>query len=372
MRKSIAAVALVAAGSLALLGLAPAAISAPAAPAADGVAIANKIVAKYSPNPKKIGPTTPLTSVPPKGKYVVMLSNGGDENKVLDESIMAAAKVLGWKSKELVGAVDPETQRKLYDQAISLKPNYIHISGIEPSTLSDLLVKAKKAGIVTICSACMSKPVASLEDTHIAGPRQLDLWGQMIAAYTVANTKGKANVQGITVPLYPILIRFDQSFEKNLKKLCPTCGYEANPQQLTDIFAGKTPSAVVSIMKANPNTNWLVSDLGGWMVGVPAALQAASLNGKAQIGGLTAGKSNIQGLKDGTESAWTGYSLPIVGWTVVDSMARNSVGMPYDTKDLPTQILTPQNIATVPLTAAGDYLGVKDYESQFKKLWGVK
>lgn len=372
MRKSIAAVALVAAGSLALLGLAPAAISAPAAPAADGVAIANKIVAKYSPNPKKIGPTTPLTSVPPKGKYVVMLSNGGDENKVLDESIMAAAKVLGWKSKELIGAVDPETQRKLYDQAISLKPNYIHISGIEPSTLSDLLVKAKKAGIVTICSACMSKPVASLEDTHIAGPRQLDLWGQMIAAYTVANTKGKANVQGITVPLYPILIRFDQSFEANLKKLCPTCTYEANPQQLTDIFAGKTPSAVVSIMKANPNTNWLVSDLGGWMVGVPAALQAASLNGKAQIGGLTAGKSNIQGLKDGTESAWTGYSLPIVGWTVVDSMARNSVGMPYDTKDLPTQILTPQNIATVPLTAAGDYLGVKDYESQFKKLWGVK
>jgi len=373
MRKSIAAVALVAAGSLALLGLAPAANSVPAAaPAADGVAVANKIVAKYSPTPKKIGPTTPLTAVPPKGKYVVVLSNGGDENKVLDESIAAAAKVLGWKYKELVGAVDPETQRKLYDQAISLKPNYIHISGIEPSTLSDLLVKAKKAGIVTICSACMSKPVASLEDTHIAGPRQLDLWGQMIAAYTVANTKGKANVQGITVPLYPILIRFDQSFEKNLKRLCPTCSYAANPQQLTDIFAGKTPAAVVSIMKANPNTNWLVSDLGGWMVGVPAALQAAGLNGKAQIGGLTAGKSNIQGLKDGTESAWTGYSLPIVGWTVVDSMARHSVGMPYDTKDLPTQILTPQNIGTAVLTPAGDYLGVKDYQAQFKKLWGVK
>ena len=373
MRKSIAAVALVAAGSLALLGLAPAANSVPAAaPAADGVAVANKIVAKYSPTPKKIGPTTPLTAVPPKGKYVVALSNGGDENKVLDESIAEAAKVLGWKYKELVGAVDPETQRKLYDQAISLKPNYIHISGIEPSTLSDLLVKAKKAGIVNICSACMSKPVASLEDTHIAGPRQLDLWGQMIAAYTVANTKGKANVQGITVPLYPILVRFDQSYEKNLKKLCPTCTYNANPQQLTDIFAGKTPAAVVSIMKANPNTNWLVSDLGGWMVGVPAALQSAGLNGRAQIGGLTAGKSNIQGLKDGNESAWTGYSLPIVGWTVVDSMARHSVGMPYDTKDLPTQILTPQNIGSVVLTPAGDYLGVKDYVAQFKKLWGVK
>ena len=373
MRKSIAAVAVVAAGSLALLGMAPAATSAPAAaPAADGVATAKKIVGKYSPNPKNIGIKTPLKKVPPKGKYVVMLSNGGDENKVLDEAIMAASKTLGWKSKELVGAVDPETQRKLFDQALSLKPNYIHISGIEPSTLSDLLVKAKKQGVVVVCSACMSKPVSALEDTHIAGPKQIDQWGQMIAAYTVANTNGKANVQGITVPLYPILIRFDQSYEKNLKKLCPTCSYKANPQQLTDIFAGKTPSAVVSLMKANPNTNWLVSDLGGWMTGVPAALESAGLNGKAQIGGLTAGKANIQGLKDGTESAWTGYSLPIVGWSVVDSFARNSIGQPYVTNSLPTQILTPQNIKTAVLTPEGDYLGVKNYEAEFKKLWGVK
>ncbi|MCX6433831.1 MAG: hypothetical protein NTX29_14025, partial [Actinobacteria bacterium] len=108
------------------------------------------------------------------------------------------------------------------------------------------------------------------------------------------------------------------------------------------------------------------------MVGVPAALQSAGLNGKAQIGGLTAGKSNIQGLKDGNESAWTGYALPIVGYSVVDSFARNSVGQPFVTNELPTQILTPQNINTAVLTPAGDYLGVKTYAQEFKKLWGVK
>ena len=373
MRKSIAAAALVAAASLALVGVAPAATSAPAAQPADtGVELAKKIVAKYSPNPKNIGITTKLNKVPPKGKFVVAISNGGDENKVLDEEIAKAAKVLGWKYKELVGAISPETQRKLFDQALSLKPNYIHISGIEPSTLSNLLVKANRQGVVVVCSACMSKPVAALKDTHISGPKMLDLWGQMIAAYTVANTKGKANVQGLTVPLYPILVRFDQSYEKNLKRLCPTCSYKANPLQLTDIFAGEVPAQVVNIMRANPNTNWLVSDLGGWVTGVPAALKSANLNGKAQIGGLTAGKANIQNLKEGTESAWTGYSLPIVGWSVVDSMARHSVGQPFVTNDLPTQILTPQNINSAVLTPAGDYLGVKDYQAQFKKLWGVK
>jgi ribose transport system substrate-binding protein len=367
MRKSIVAVAFTAAASLLVAGVAPAT----AATSAEdkGVTLAKAIVAKYNKTPANIGITTPLKKTPPKGKFVVMLSNGGDENKVLDEGIAAAAKTLGWKSKELVGAVTPETQRSLFSQALSLKPDYIHISGIEPSTLSDLLVKADKQGVVVVCSACMSKPVAALKDTHIAGPKMLDLWGQMIAAYTVASTNGNAKVQGVTVPLYPILIRFDQSYEKNLKRLCPSkCTYEANPQQLTDIFAGKTPQAVVNIVASNPGTNWIVSDLGGWVTGVASALD----NPAIQIGGLTAGKANIQGVKDGTESAWTGYSLPIVGWSVVDSFARDSVGQPFVTNDLPTQILTKQNAKTLVLTPAGDYLGVKNYVNEFKLLWRVK
>jgi ribose transport system substrate-binding protein len=367
MRKLTTAVAFIGAASLLVSGIAPAAFAANSQD--KGVTLSQAIVAKYNKTPTSIGITTPLKSVPPKGQFVVAISNGGDENKVLDQGIGAAAKTLGWKYRELVGAVSPETQRSLFSQALSLKPNYIHISGIEPSTLSDLLTKADKQGVVVVCSACMSKPTSALKDTHIAGPKTIDLWGQMIAAYSVAATKGNVKAQGITVPLYPILRRFDVSYAKNLKKLCPTkCTYEENDQQLTDIFAGKVPQAAVNIIASNPGTNWLVSDLGGWVTGVSAALK----NPGIAIGGLTAGKANIQGLKDGSESAWTGYSLPIVGWSVVDSMARDSIGMPFVKNELPTQILTKQNAKTLVLTAEGDYLGVKDYVKQFKKLWGVK
>ncbi len=360
-------VALVGAATLVISGVAPAAVS--ANPNDRGVKLAQAIVAKYNKTPTSIGITTPLKRVPPKGKFVVAISNGGDENKVLDEAINRAAKVLGWKYRELVGAVSPETQRSIFSQALSLKPDYIHISGIEPSTLSDLLVRANREKVVVVCSACMSKPVAALKDTHIAGPKTIDRWGQMIAAYTVASTKGNVKAQGITVPLYPILRRFDRSFARNLKRLCPSkCTYKENDQQLTDIFAGKVPQAAVNIVASNPGTNWLVSDLGGWVTGVSAALK----NPAIQIGGLTAGKANIQGLRDGSESAWTGYSLPIVGWSVVDSMARHSVGQPFVTNELPTQILTKQNAKSLVLTKDGDYLGVRDYQKQFKKLWGVK
>ena len=46
--------------------------------------------------------------------------------------------------------------------------------------------------------------------------------------------------------------------------------------------------------------------------------------------------------------------------------------MPFNTKDLPTQILTQANANSLVLTPAGDYLGVKNYIAQFKTVWGAK
>ena len=71
-----------------------------------------------------------------------------------------------------------------------------------------------------------------------------------------------------------------------------------------------------------------MSDLGGWVTGVSAAPVnvGAKHQRRPQIGGLTAGKANIQTLKNGHRVGWTGYSLPIVGYSVVDSIARYFVG----------------------------------------------
>jgi hypothetical protein len=92
---------------------------------------------------------------------------------------------------------------------------------------------------------------------------------------------------------------------------------------------------------------------------------------KPLIGGLTAGKAAIQALKDKTENAWTGYSLPIVGFSVIDSFARLWAGVPFAKADLPTQILTQKNVGTAVIDGAGNYVGVKGYEAQFKKVWGL-
>ena len=216
----------------------------------------------------------------------------------------------------------------------------------------------------------MSKPTGGLVDTHIAGPKMLDLWGQMIAAFTVANVKGTPNVQMFGISVYPILRRFDTAYQKNLKRLSPSATFKFNELD----FATGVPQQVGNVYKANPGTNMVTSDLGDFFIGVPQGLfNVGAKPGSAPlIGGLTAGKDAIQTLKSKTTNAWTAYSLPIVGYSVIDSFARYWTDTPFATADLPTQILTQKNIGTAVLTKDGDYLGVKDFQAQFKKVWGIK
>jgi len=361
MRKSIAAVAVVAAASMAFVGLAP------AASAADGVATAKAIVAKYSVNPTSIGNIPVIGKPIPKGKYVITITNTTDAAVTLNNNIVQAGKLLGWKMEALQAEQSLEGQRKALSQAIAKKPNGIAVSGMEPESYGDLYKQAKAAGIAVICSACLAAPGNGLVDTHVSGPKMLDLWGQMIAAFAVANVKGTPNVQAFGLSLYPVLVRYDKSFAKNLKLLSPSSKYA-----FTELTF--QPGQIGNTYKANPDTNFISSDLGDFALDWPQQLftVGATPGQKPLIGGLTAGKAAIQSLKDKVENAWTGYSLPIVGYSVIDSFARLWTNTPFAKADLPTQILTQKNIGTAVLDGAGNYVGVKGFQAQFKKVWGLK
>jgi ABC-type sugar transport system substrate-binding protein len=361
MRKSIAAVAVVAAASMAVVGLAP------AASAADGVATAKAIVAKYSKNPTSLGNLPVIGKPIPKGKYVIAMTGDSDAAITLNNFLVQAGKLLGWRMEAVQAKSTIEDQRKVLAQAIAKKPDGIAISGLEPESYGDLFKAADKANIVIMCSACLAAPYAAVKDTHVAGPKMLDLWGQMIAAFAVANVKGTPDVQAFGLSVYPVLVRYDKSFEKNLKKLSPKAKYKFNELDFS-------PGQIGNAYKANPTTNFMSSDLGDFALGWPQQLfTVGAIPGqKPLIGGLTAGKAAIQALKDKTENAWTAYSLPIVGYSVIDSFARLWTNTPFAKADLPTQILTQKNVGSAVIDAEGNYVGVKDFQAQFKKIWGLK
>jgi hypothetical protein len=218
-----------------------------------------------------------------------------------------------------------------------------------------------------VCSACDSAATGPVISTHVAGPKMLNLWSKMIAAYAVANSPGTPKVQAFGVSAYKILALYDKAFETNLKQLSPSASYAFNEIDFS-------PGQVANVFKANPDTTFISSDLGAFSGAWSKELLAvgATPGQKPLLGGLNADMAAIQGLKDKNTNAWTGYSLPIVGYSVVDELARYWAQVPLSKVDLPSQILTQQNIGTAVLDSQGTYVGIKDYQAQFKKVWGLK
>ena len=60
-----------------------------------------------------------------------------------------------------------------------------------------------------------------------------------------------------------------------------------------------------------------------------------------------------------------------MAWRVVDQFARIIGGAELATGPLPSQFLTGANAADAVLDENGNFVGIADYQDQFKALWGV-
>jgi hypothetical protein len=333
-----------------------------------GMAAATAYEQQFLSTPTSIGITTPLKSKPAAGKLLVGLDSGLGSAKVLAQYWAQAAADIGWKYKDLISGSTPATQQAAMNSAIQLDPAGILTSGIPNSTIQAQLTLAAQKGIWVNSSADTSPPSGAMFDTSIANPAQLAEWGKMVAAYVVVQSHGKAVVQDFQLTAFPILLDFDTAFVAAVQQWCSTCKVTTNAVPAASLGTSALTSQVTSVVARDPSTNWLIFDLGDLEIGVDAAVKAAGLTGLS-IGGLTADTPNIAGLKAGTENVWTAYSLPIVAYRQVDSMARKFEGLPTLNAFLPTQLITPQNVNSLVSDSAGNYVGVSDYRSEFKQLW---
>jgi ribose transport system substrate-binding protein len=342
--------------------------SATAGATSAGMAAAAAYQQQFLGTPTSIGISTPLKTKPTPGKLLVGLDSGLGSAKVLAQYWAQAAADIGWKYKDLISGSTPASQQAAMNSAIQLDPAGILTSGIPNSTIQAQLTLAAQKGIWVNSSADTSPPSGAMFDTSIANPAQLAQWGKMVAAYVTTQSGGKAVVQDFQLTAFPILLDFDSSFVTWMHAWCSTCKVTTNAVPAASLGTSALTSQVTSVVTRNPDTNWLIFDLGDLEIGVDAAVKAAGLTG-LHIGGLTADTPNIAGLKAGTETVWTAYSLPIVAYRQVDSMARKFEGMPTLNAALPTQLITPQNVNSLVTDSAGNYVGVSDYRTEFKQLW---
>ncbi|WP_409329664.1 sugar ABC transporter substrate-binding protein [Trujillonella humicola] len=337
-----------------------------------GNAAAEEEVQQYLSPPEGIPLDEPLAACPEEGRTIVVTENPQAVTRKTNDGLDAGAELLGWTViREPVGT-GPEDPQRAFDAALDRNPDAVLVSGNPSSTFRSQLERANAAGIPVLISD-NGEPVGVDGTTYTIGLddfAQTGLWGRMNALY--AASQGAEHVLVVNLSIYPILNAWAEGVEETMAEVAPDTAVTTIDPQVSDLVGGNIPSLIVSEIQRNPDIDWVLLALGDMTTGLDAALRAASIT-DVNIGGESASTANIEALRGGTEDAWTGFAAEIHGMYRIDALARIFAGEdPTGIEaysELPTQLITPDNVGDAPLDDEGYYVGVPDYRDHFEQNW---
>ncbi|HEU0165989.1 MAG TPA: substrate-binding domain-containing protein, partial [Thermomicrobiales bacterium] len=180
---------------------------------------------------------------------------------------------------------------------------------------------------------------------------------------------GKANLATFSDQENPIL-RGRSTGNTQYLKSCPQCYNVVQDQPFTIATINSTfPTAVKGVLASHSDVNvaWVAFD-GAAAAAVPA-IQQAGLQKKVKVVSFDGDKQNMQWIADGTVNVAT-IAVPLewVGWAGVDQANRAFTKLDFANENIPLRLVTKENASKY--TKAG-FTGDFDYQSAFKKLWGV-
>jgi ribose transport system substrate-binding protein len=375
--------------------------------------------------PTSIGVDAPLPAVPAAGATIVSLTGGSEYEGVFETALADAAGVLGWTVESVtVDSADPTAVAAAFDDAVAKKAGGIHITGGDVDALAESLPAAATAGIPVICTGCSADPIAGVTDASINGTEQNILWGDVLASYVVTSQQAgeDAGVQVFALP-GGAMSDFNLEFETSLLDQCRNCSATESvvDPTLLDLTDPASVSAFVVGEMSTSLGSWALLDSGSLSGGVadalatdptllspvilmgrgasaadiealkalggavapaasagasPEASAAASPEGSAAPSGSAAADAVVAEGRTPEEAAalqaWIGIPQPLMAWRVIDQFARVIGGGEPATGLLPSQLLTGANAADAVVDENGNYIGIADYQDQFKALWGVK
>ena len=334
-----------------------------------GVAAAQAVATKYEKTPTQISISTPIGKPVPTGKKIDFIDCGIPTCHAVYESLAAAGKALGWSVKDIPASTEPAAAQQAFETAIQDKPDGVAYTGIARAGINTQLAELGKANIPV--ATCCTTDATGQGLTGISRRAQSsEQSGEAAASYVVSASGGKADTLYVDLPVFPIYVPYRTSFAKYYKQWCSSCQlstYDMNPTAI-----GKNaPQLIASYLQAHKSINYVfvVNDAMG--LGLPAAMQAAGVTGVKYVGSDST-SANFAALQSGQEAATIPASTGEFGWYEADILARAFAGAPQVSEaTAEVQIWTKANIPS-DYSSMGDQLALNpNYESQFKKLWGV-
>lgn len=348
-----------------------------------GLALAQARVQQFSAAPTALAITTPV-QVPKKQLTIAYTQCAQVVCQAIGQGIQEAAAALGAKYVVFHHQDTADTVQAAFQDALQANPDMVLTSG-DPTQWFQSQLSQLNAKHVPVIGWSLPQPYKGdgIAANLITGD---DYYfnGVLMADYITAKSNGKADVLIVNVPQYPVLADEAQGIKDEFAKVCADCKTTSLDFTVAQVLQGAHIPAAVAAIQKDPGIKWVIAGFGGLMPGMPQAFQNAGFSGIQAVS--QAGTSaNYQLIKSGQlQVADIGLPTEFLGWRAVDAGLRALAGQDVGSypklanTDIPghPDILVsgvPLKILTAPdLTDPSKaWTPFPDYQSQFKKLWGL-
>jgi ribose transport system substrate-binding protein len=312
--------------------------------------------------------TTKVIGKPiPTGKTIDWIVCGSPLCTVLTGPLQAAAKVLGWKIDAIPGGLSPETILDAWNLAVQNHPDAVMASGFPEVVFSSALAKLKAANIPVVNAFVTDKPGNGITATVLSEPSEYNNTGKAMADYAIGTGGTSTNALFVYGSTFPADVLVEAGYQKESKKLCPSCGLNALNVPESDV--GTTlPSVVTAYLTTHPKINYVVLGEGSFEAGIPQALQTSGFASRVKVVGQYPTQGSLQDLKQGKIAALVMTQQSDAMWQMSDALARFFAGVSVAPSEAssPVWVVTTKTASQV----TPPYYVVKNYQTLYEKLWG--
>lgn len=328
-----------------------------------------KVIAPYVGQPSQFPVTEDLTKVPTGAKFV-WAESGTPLDAEFGMLAEAAAKTMGVDLKRVKVGTSASSVSAGFDTIVALKPDAVLVPSISIELWSKQLKELQESNVPVVTAGVTGAEKYGIVTPQIA-ENYSELAGKLMANYVVAKMNPKANVAFYEVPELPFTSIMAEEFVAQLEAICPECS--ARVVQIPVATIGNTaPTAIVSDLQANPETDVVVFAADSTQNGLAPALAEAGI--EVETLGAGPGPENLQGVKEGKETAVLAGDHGVMVWSMIDQAARELAGqkltgLQAEGLGIDMQFLDQKEVTFDP---SKGWSGYPDYPERFAKLWGVQ
>lgn len=333
----------------------------------EGAMEAIELIERISERPTEVGVDTPIEADIPSGKSVYYVSCGPEACTEAGRILEVAGEILGWDVTVLDTDGTPQGIAEAFSQVVRAEPDGVYYKAIPRSQIGEYLDQLEELGTVVVNDSLIEPPEPPVIWSTFTPEHAADV-GEAMAAWVVFDAVAAGvtpEVVYVDLPEFSNLEPMATAFDEGFTRFCDGCTFRTLDVALQDIT--NLPDLVVSHLRANPGTQYIVMSVDSIGTGIPAALGAAGLAEDVKIFGNGPGTQNLEMIASEEQAGSLPGAFYEMTFGALDAIARHLVGEEIlDPADPPLWLVTSENLPT----SSEFFPLVVDVEDHFRALWG--